>query len=203
MELWEPVWELVSEPLPWRASSLPCPELAAASELTVTVVRRGRPLPRRSVRVSSIEERWLARAEPRRSLSVEMWAESWSRQGHPGHQLSLPHLGAATSASRTGVDDGGRMSAAHSEHSYDQNDPEGREALWLASYPFDVIKSKMQTDGFGAGQKYKSMRDCFGQTFRAEGARGFWKGIGPTLLRAMPVSAGTFAVVEFTMRAIN
>jgi solute carrier family 25 carnitine/acylcarnitine transporter 20/29 len=77
------------------------------------------------------------------------------------------------------------------------------EALWLGSYPFDVVKSKMQTDGFGEGQKYKSMRDCFRQTWRAEGARGFWKGIGPTLLRAMPVSAGTFAVVEMTMRAIN
>ncbi|KAI1385703.1 mitochondrial carrier [Hypoxylon trugodes] len=77
------------------------------------------------------------------------------------------------------------------------------EALWLASYPFDVVKSKMQTDGFGAQTKYKSMRDCFGQVWRAEGARGFWKGIGPTLLRAMPVSAGTFAVVEATMRAIS
>ncbi|KAK0713100.1 mitochondrial carrier domain-containing protein [Lasiosphaeria miniovina] len=77
------------------------------------------------------------------------------------------------------------------------------EALWLASYPFDVVKSKMQTDGFGANQRYKTMRDCFSQTWRAEGARGFWKGIGPTLLRAMPVSAGTFAVVEMTMRAIN
>jgi solute carrier family 25 carnitine/acylcarnitine transporter 20/29 len=77
------------------------------------------------------------------------------------------------------------------------------EALWLGSYPFDVVKSKMQTDGFGEGQRYKSMRDCFAQTWRAEGARGFWKGIGPTLLRAMPVSAGTFAVVEMTMRAIN
>ncbi|KAK0725405.1 mitochondrial carrier domain-containing protein [Lasiosphaeris hirsuta] len=77
------------------------------------------------------------------------------------------------------------------------------EALWLASYPFDVVKSKMQTDGFGKDQRYKTMRDCFAQTFRAEGARGFWKGIGPTLLRAMPVSAGTFAVVEATMRAIN
>ncbi|KAI2465962.1 mitochondrial carrier [Annulohypoxylon bovei var. microspora] len=76
------------------------------------------------------------------------------------------------------------------------------EALWLASYPFDVVKSKMQTDGFGAGMKYKTMRDCFAQTWRAEGARGFWKGIAPTLLRAMPVSAGTFAVVEATMRAI-
>ncbi|TPX18209.1 uncharacterized protein E0L32_002718 [Thyridium curvatum] len=78
------------------------------------------------------------------------------------------------------------------------------EALWLSSYPLDVVKSKMQTDGFGPeGQRYKTMRDCFAQTWRAEGMRGFWKGVGPTLLRAMPVSAGTFAVVEFTMRAIN
>ncbi|KAH7029034.1 mitochondrial carrier domain-containing protein [Microdochium trichocladiopsis] len=77
------------------------------------------------------------------------------------------------------------------------------EALWLGSYPLDVIKSKMQTDGFGPEQKYKSMRDCFAQTWRAEGMRGFWKGLGPTLLRAMPVSAGTFAVVEMTMRAIS
>ncbi|KAI0439504.1 mitochondrial carrier domain-containing protein [Xylaria telfairii] len=77
------------------------------------------------------------------------------------------------------------------------------EALWLGSYPFDVVKSKMQTDGFGANMRYKSMRDCFAQTWRGEGMRGFWKGIGPTLLRAMPVSAGTFAVVEATMRAIS
>ena len=68
------------------------------------------------------------------------------------------------------------------------------EALWLSSYPFDVIKSKMQSDGFGPDRRYKSMRDCFAQTYRGEGLRGFWKGIGPTLLRAMPVSAGTFAV---------
>ncbi|PNY29806.1 Carrier protein YMC1, mitochondrial [Tolypocladium capitatum] len=77
------------------------------------------------------------------------------------------------------------------------------EALWLSSYPFDVIKSKMQTDGFGAQQKYPTMRSCFAATWRADGVRGFWKGIWPTLFRAMPVSAGTFAVVEMTMRAIN
>ncbi|KAF2723492.1 mitochondrial carrier [Polychaeton citri CBS 116435] len=77
------------------------------------------------------------------------------------------------------------------------------EMLWLSSYPLDVVKSKMQSDGLGEKQKYKSMRDTFGQTWRAEGMRGFWKGIGPTLLRAMPVSAGTFAVVELTMRFIS
>lgn len=77
------------------------------------------------------------------------------------------------------------------------------EVLWLGSYPFDVVKSKMQTDGFGKERRYKTMRDCFAQTWRKEGFGGFWKGLGPTLLRAMPVSAGTFAVVEMTMRAIN
>jgi solute carrier family 25 carnitine/acylcarnitine transporter 20/29 len=66
------------------------------------------------------------------------------------------------------------------------------EVLWIGSYPFDVVKSKMQSDGFGA--EFKSMRDCFAQTWKAEGMRGFWRGIGPTLVRAMPVSAGTFAV---------
>ncbi|KHO01017.1 mitochondrial carrier protein (Ymc1) [Metarhizium album ARSEF 1941] len=77
------------------------------------------------------------------------------------------------------------------------------KALWLASYPFDVVKSKMQTDGFGPGQKYPSMRACFAATWRADGLAGFWRGIWPTLFRAMPVSAGTFAVVEMTMRAIG
>ncbi|KAH9880150.1 hypothetical protein J1614_002176 [Plenodomus biglobosus] len=77
------------------------------------------------------------------------------------------------------------------------------EMLWISSYPFDVVKSKMQSDGFGGQQQYKSMRDCFAKVYRAEGLRGFWKGIAPTLLRALPVSAGTFATVEFTMRLIS
>jgi solute carrier family 25 carnitine/acylcarnitine transporter 20/29 len=77
------------------------------------------------------------------------------------------------------------------------------EVLWLSSYPFDVVKSKMQSDGFGAAMKYSSMRDCFAKVYRAEGLGGFWKGIGPTLLRAMPVSAGTFATVEVTMRFLS
>ncbi|RYP74973.1 hypothetical protein DL771_002621 [Monosporascus sp. 5C6A] len=77
------------------------------------------------------------------------------------------------------------------------------EALWLSSYPLDVVKSKMQTDGFGPDARYRSMRDCFAQTYRLEGVRGFWKGLAPTLLRAMPVSACTFATVEATMRLIS
>ena len=68
------------------------------------------------------------------------------------------------------------------------------EALWVASYPMDVVKSKMQSDGFGEKMRYSGTMDCVRQTWRAQGMMGFWKGLGPTLLRAMPVSAGTFAV---------
>ncbi|KAF2144579.1 uncharacterized protein K452DRAFT_284905 [Aplosporella prunicola CBS 121167] len=77
------------------------------------------------------------------------------------------------------------------------------EALWVASYPFDVVKSKMQSDGFGKDMRYRTMSDCFRLTWAKEGMMGFWKGLGPTLFRAMPVSAGTFAVVELTMRMIQ
>jgi len=103
------------------------------------------------------------------------------------------------------------------------------ETLWLASYPFDVIKSKMQTDGLGVAgaakqvvnsgdatgavknaareqfetQRYKNMRDCVAQTYREQGMAGFWRGLGPTLFRALPVSAATFAVAEMTLRAIS
>lgn len=77
------------------------------------------------------------------------------------------------------------------------------EMLWISSYPFDVIKSKMQSDGFGKDMKYTSMRDCFAKTHRLEGLGGFWRGLGPTLLRAMPVSAGTFVTVELMTRLIS
>lgn len=78
------------------------------------------------------------------------------------------------------------------------------EALWLASYPFDVIKSKLQTDGFKPGkQQYKGAIDCTKKVWAQEGLMGFWRGLTPTLMRAMPVSAGTFFVVESTMRLIN
>lgn len=67
------------------------------------------------------------------------------------------------------------------------------EALWLLSHPLDVIKSKMQSDGFGDEKKYKTMRDAFAQTWRTRGIRGLFAGLGPALVRALPVSAGTFA----------
>lgn len=77
------------------------------------------------------------------------------------------------------------------------------EALWLASYPFDVVKSRLQSDGLGKDMKYKTGMQCARDLLREGGVGAFWKGLGPTLVRAMPVSAGTFFVVEMVLRAMD
>ncbi|KAI9483451.1 MAG: mitochondrial carrier domain-containing protein [Benjaminiella poitrasii] len=77
-------------------------------------------------------------------------------------------------------------------------------AMWLTIYPMDAIKSKLQTDGFTAQTKqYSSALNCARITFAKEGAAGFFKGIGPCLLRAAPVNAVTFMGFELAMRMLS
>jgi solute carrier family 25 carnitine/acylcarnitine transporter 20/29 len=59
--------------------------------------------------------------------------------------------------------------------------------LWAVIYPIDMIKSRIQTDGFSpsTGQKYKSARDCFRITLKTEGIAAFMRGLGPTLIRCI------------------
>lgn len=68
------------------------------------------------------------------------------------------------------------------------------EVLWIVNYPLDVIKSKMQTDYFGEKQQYRNTLDAIQQTWKANGLKAFFRGLTPTLVRAIPVSAGTFTV---------
>lgn len=68
------------------------------------------------------------------------------------------------------------------------------EILWITNYPMDIIKSKMQTDSFGEKQQYRTTLDAVRQTFNAYGSKGFYRGLTPTLVRAIPVSAGTFTM---------
>ncbi|KAH8807877.1 carrier protein YMC1 [Xylogone sp. PMI_703] len=77
------------------------------------------------------------------------------------------------------------------------------EMLWVASYPIDVIKTKMQTDGFGKNQRCCNILDVIRHVKEVDGMYGFYRGLSPTLLRALPVAAGTFAVVEGVRRMIS
>lgn len=68
---------------------------------------------------------------------------------------------------------------------------------WLFTYPIDVIKTRYQAADAG---KYASMGDCLRSTMKSEGWGGFWRGLAPTLIRAFPNSAATFAVVNLFYR---
>ncbi|KAI5963690.1 YMC1 [Candida pseudojiufengensis] len=77
-------------------------------------------------------------------------------------------------------------------------------ALWLSSYPLDVIKSNIQSDGFGANSKFKgSIAKAARYIYQNHGYMGFWRGLTPCLLRAVPCSAGTFASVELALRVMG
>ncbi|ODV76880.1 mitochondrial carrier protein [Suhomyces tanzawaensis NRRL Y-17324] len=77
-------------------------------------------------------------------------------------------------------------------------------ALWLSSYPIDVIKSNIQSEPFGPGATIKgSIRKATKHIYQAHGLRGFWRGIVPCLIRAVPCSAGTFASVELALRVMG
>ncbi|KAF9938021.1 Mitochondrial carrier protein ymc2 [Modicella reniformis] len=77
-------------------------------------------------------------------------------------------------------------------------------AMWTTVYPIDVIKSKLQTDGFTAGtRQYSSALDCARQTMAKEGIAGFFKGFAPCILRAAPANAVTFLGFEMAMRLLR
>ena len=67
--------------------------------------------------------------------------------------------------------------------------------LWAVIYPIDMVKSRMQTDGFSpsTGQKYKSAIDCVRIAWRTDGIGAFTRGLGPTLIRQVLAVAPTIA----------
>ena len=64
------------------------------------------------------------------------------------------------------------------------------------TYPYQVVRARLQM--YNADRAYKSARDVVCQVWRREGLGGFYKGLGPNLLRVMPSTWVTFLVYEKT-----
>ena len=75
---------------------------------------------------------------------------------------------------------------------------------WLACFPADIIKSRMQSDAIDiSNRKYSGWLDCVLKTYRNEGITGFTSGLGPCLFRAFPVCAVLFTVQNFSSDILN
>ncbi|ODV95312.1 hypothetical protein PACTADRAFT_50052 [Pachysolen tannophilus NRRL Y-2460] len=77
------------------------------------------------------------------------------------------------------------------------------DALWLISYPMDVVKTIQQNDRFGKDSKYRTCAQVATRLYQTQGFRGFWIGLTPALIRAAPVNAGVFASVELALRVLG
>jgi solute carrier family 25 carnitine/acylcarnitine transporter 20/29 len=73
---------------------------------------------------------------------------------------------------------------------------------WLSVYPFDVIKSRLQSQLPGDNH-YRGWLDCGVKTIREEGSHVLWRGLSPTLARAFLVNAAIFSTYEVLMKMMH
>jgi solute carrier family 25 carnitine/acylcarnitine transporter 20/29 len=77
------------------------------------------------------------------------------------------------------------------------------QCFWLTSYPSDVVKQRIMTDGLGEDRKFKRWIDAARAVGRESGWRGYWRGFLPCFLRAFPANACALVVFESVMRALE
>jgi solute carrier family 25 carnitine/acylcarnitine transporter 20/29 len=68
-------------------------------------------------------------------------------------------------------------------------------AVWLATFPIDVVKTRIQIDSLSNPQ-FKGTIDCLAKTYKTGGPLGFYKGLSPCLMRAVPANGATFLAYE-------
>ena len=71
---------------------------------------------------------------------------------------------------------------------------------WASTFPFDVVKSRIQADGNDGRFFYKGFADCFVKSYRTGGLRSLYTGLGPTLLRAFPTNGIIFFVYNLVSK---
>ncbi|KAL2002645.1 hypothetical protein VTN02DRAFT_6315 [Thermoascus thermophilus] len=64
------------------------------------------------------------------------------------------------------------------------------------TYPYQLLRARLQS--YDAAVLYRGVTDAIRQIWRKEGLGGFYKGLGPNLLRVLPSTWVTFLVYENT-----
>ncbi|CAL0313129.1 unnamed protein product [Lupinus luteus] len=76
-------------------------------------------------------------------------------------------------------------------------------AAILLTYPFQVIRARLQQRPSGGVQRYTDSWHVLRETARFEGVRGFYKGITANLLKNAPASSITFIVYENVLKLLK
>jgi solute carrier family 25 (mitochondrial folate transporter), member 32 len=71
------------------------------------------------------------------------------------------------------------------------------------TYPYQVIKSRLQQRGVGSKYHYTGLMDCVAVTWKNEGLRGLYRGLVPNAVKVVPNSALTFVIYEETLKLLK
>eukprot|EP00758_Cryptobia_borreli_P006424 Tbor_TRINITY_DN5150_c0_g1::TRINITY_DN5150_c0_g1_i3::g.26358::m.26358/K15109/SLC25A20_29, CACT, CACL, CRC1; solute carrier family 25 (mitochondrial carnitine/acylcarnitine transporter), member 20/29 len=75
----------------------------------------------------------------------------------------------------------------------------GGLGMWSFAIPLDAIKTRVQASRGGDASVVKA----FTHIMKDQGIKGFYRGVGPALLRAFPANAATFAAKESAQAALD
>ncbi|KAH8102804.1 mitochondrial FAD carrier protein [Phellopilus nigrolimitatus] len=67
-------------------------------------------------------------------------------------------------------------------------------AALAGTYPYQVVRARIQNDR--TAHLYPTIPACIARTWRQEGLRGFFRGLGTNLVRVLPGTCVTFVVYE-------
>ncbi|KZT68708.1 mitochondrial carrier [Daedalea quercina L-15889] len=77
-------------------------------------------------------------------------------------------------------------------------------AGWIATFPFDVVKTRVQSTLNRAPENpYRNTWSTIVASYRNEGLSVFFRGLAPTLIRAIPVNMVTFTTFETIVHAFS
>jgi solute carrier family 25 (mitochondrial carnitine/acylcarnitine transporter), member 20/29 len=79
---------------------------------------------------------------------------------------------------------------------------------WFFTFPLDTIKTRIQgsgllDDAYKPYNPYATTWDAMKNSYYDDGVIGFYQGLGPTLIRAVPVNMFIFGVHRAVVTALS